>query len=71
MQVFEGVVNGHILQEAKGQGGFGYDPVFVPKGHKLTYAEMDAAQKNLISHRALATHKLIEHLKTQNQPQTD
>jgi XTP/dITP diphosphohydrolase len=61
---FEGIINGKILTEQKGEGGFGYDPVFLPDNYDLTLAEMTAEQKNSISHRALATKKLSEFLKT-------
>jgi XTP/dITP diphosphohydrolase len=61
---FEGVVNGLIATERKGSSGFGYDPVFIPDGTNITFAEMDLAQKNLISHRAIATHKLVNFLKS-------
>lgn len=60
---FEGIVNGKILLERRGTMGFGYDSVFQPDGYTRTFAEMDMAQKNLISHRALAVKKLINFLK--------
>lgn len=56
--LFEGIVNGHIIAEYRGSGGFGYDPVFIPDGHTETFAEMSADQKNRISHRARAVEKL-------------
>jgi XTP/dITP diphosphohydrolase len=56
--LFEGIVNGRIISERRGKKGFGYDPVFVPDGSKLTFAEMDLDEKNLISHRARAFAKL-------------
>ena len=59
---FEGIVNGHILREKRGKEGFGYDPVFVPEGETLTFAEMPLDEKNLISHRARAFEKLREFL---------
>lgn len=59
---FIGIVNGEILSELKGIDGFGYDPLFRPKGFEKTFAEMDVTQKNTISHRALATRKLIDYL---------
>lgn len=49
-----GTCNGTLLRERRGDGGFGYDPLFVPDGHQRTFAEMDAAEKNAISHRARA-----------------
>jgi XTP/dITP diphosphohydrolase len=62
-KLFEGIVDGTITSEKRGSGGFGYDPVFLPDGHTITYAEMSAEQKNSLSHRALATQKLVEYLK--------
>lgn len=59
---FEGKICGQIIPARKGTSGFGYDPVFLPDGYDLTFAEMDAALKNSISHRALATKKLISFL---------
>ena len=56
---FEGIVRGSIIQELKGVDGFGYDPIFVPKGYQKTFAEMDIALKNQISHRGLAVSKLV------------
>ena len=61
---FEGIVNGTILKEKRGNGGFGYDPVFLPEGYELTFAEMDAETKNKISHRGLAVQKLVDFLKS-------
>ena len=60
---FEGIIEGVIIDERRGNTGFGYDPVFVPKGYNLTFAEMTLDQKNTLSHRAIATKKLIEYLK--------
>lgn len=59
---FEGRVEGVITTTKRGEAGFGYDPVFIPDGFDKTFAEMDLGQKNLISHRALATKKLIDYL---------
>jgi XTP/dITP diphosphohydrolase len=56
--LFEGVVTGTILNEQRGAGGFGYDPIFVPDGENKTFAEMSLYEKNKISHRALAFAKL-------------
>ncbi len=58
----EGVLHGTILHEPRGQGGFGYDPVFVPRGEKWSLAEMTAAQKNAISHRGRALRAFAERL---------
>ena len=60
---FEGTVDGVILHEKHGKDGFGYDPVFLPDGFDLSFAEMLLDEKNKISHRARATRKLIDHLK--------
>ncbi len=60
---FEGIIEGVIIEERRGNIGFGYDPIFMPNGHDLTFAEMPLEQKNTLSHRAIATKKLIEYLK--------
>jgi XTP/dITP diphosphohydrolase len=59
---FEGTVEGTIIQEKRGTHGFGYDPVFVPKGHEQTFAEMTLGEKSRLSHRARAFARLAEHL---------
>ncbi len=56
--LFEGIIKGKIISERRGKEGFGYDPVFVPQGRDLTFAEMPLAEKNRISHRAKAFMKL-------------
>lgn len=56
--VFEGRVSGHLVFPPRGTKGFGYDPVFVPDGHDMTFAEMDPDAKHAISHRADAFRKL-------------
>jgi XTP/dITP diphosphohydrolase len=53
-QVVEGTCGGRIAEEPRGAGGFGYDPLFVPDGRQETFAEMDPAEKNRISHRGVA-----------------
>ena len=60
--LFEGKVEGYILHEKRGEEGFGYDPIFVPDGFDITFAEMSASQKNQISHRARAVSKMVEFL---------
>ena len=60
--LFEGIAEGEIATVKSGTGGFGYDPIFIPKGYSVTFAEMTLEQKNKISHRAIAFHKLIDHL---------
>lgn len=62
---FEGIVEGKILTEPRGTGGFGYDPLFVPDGHDHTFAEMSAAEKNGISHRSRALTKMVAYLNKQ------
>jgi XTP/dITP diphosphohydrolase len=59
---FHGICEGNIILEKRGGKGFGYDPVFIPAGFDLTFAEMDSTLKNSISHRALATLKFKEFL---------
>ena len=63
---FEGVVNGHITKTEHGEKGFGYDPIFMPDGYNISFAEMSMEQKNKISHRGLAVKKLIEFLQSYN-----
>ncbi len=62
-QQFEGTLNGTIITEKRGAGGFGYDPIFLPDGYSKTLAEMSAEEKNQISHRARAIAQLVEFLK--------
>jgi XTP/dITP diphosphohydrolase len=64
---FEGVVKGKILKEKRGNMGFGYDPIFMPEGYDRSFAELTAEEKNAISHRGIATAKLIGFLKSFNQ----
>ena len=59
---FEGKCEGCILTERYGRGGFGYDPIFLPKGYGESFAEISMEEKNKISHRGKATEKLIKHL---------
>lgn len=61
---FEGIINGVLRTAPKGSGGFGYDSIFQPEGYDLTFAEMNMAEKNKISHRAIAIQKLADFLKT-------
>lgn len=63
---FEGIVNGSIISSPRGNKGFGYDPIFQPTGFNNTFAEMDMVTKNQISHRAIATQKLVQFLNNQN-----
>lgn len=64
-KIVEGVVRGHIIEELRGSGGFGYDPLFIPEGYHQTYAELGEEIKNRISHRAIAftkARKIVEDL---------
>lgn len=61
--LFEGVVEGEIMQKPAGNEGFGYDPVFRPAGYDITFAQMDLSMKNRISHRAQAVGRLVEFLR--------
>lgn len=61
-QLFEGVVEGDILTKRNGTDGFGYDPIFKPKGYDLSFAQMSIEIKNEISHRGLAVKKFVKYL---------
>ncbi|MEO1624680.1 MAG: RdgB/HAM1 family non-canonical purine NTP pyrophosphatase [Bacteroidota bacterium] len=63
VRTFEGVVEGQILESPRGEGGFGYDPIFQADGYEQSFAEMEPDKKNGISHRARAFRKLVTHLK--------
>ena len=60
---FEGVCEGTIEESTSGDAGFGYDPIFKPKGYDLTFAEMDLKEKGRISHRGIAVNKLVDYFK--------
>lgn len=60
--LFEGRVDGEIIEIEKGSAGFGYDPIFIPEGKGETFAEMSAEEKNKISHRGRAMEKFISYL---------
>lgn len=60
--IFEGICNGTIISDKRGEKGFGYDPIFVPDGFKKTFAEMTMEEKASVSHRGKAVRKLIEFL---------
>ncbi|UCD92958.1 MAG: XTP/dITP diphosphatase [Methanobacteriota archaeon] len=63
--LFVGGVQGMITQEKRGEGGFGYDPIFVPAGAEKTFAEIPTEEKNKLSHRGKALEKVLEFLKEQ------
>ncbi len=62
-EILEGRIDGHIIWPPRGDKGHGYDPFFVPQGHDRTFGEMDGDEKNAISHRGVAVHKLIARLR--------
>jgi XTP/dITP diphosphohydrolase len=63
-QQVEGIVRGSIATAEYGNGGFGYDPIFIPDGYSETFSQMSSQGKNLISHRGRAVRKLADYLKT-------
>jgi XTP/dITP diphosphohydrolase len=64
--LFNGICKGEILTKKQGEKGFGYDPIFQPKGFDNSFAQMTSEEKNTISHRGLAIKKLVEFLKSIN-----
>ena len=64
--LFSGEVDGEIITQNRGSKGFGYDPIFIPKGHKQSFAEMGDELKNTMSHRFRATIKLVDFLASLN-----
>lgn len=60
--LFEGIIKGTITTNPQGNEGFGYDPIFIPNGYNKTFAQMTIAEKNQISHRAIAVKKLSDFL---------
>lgn len=62
-KIFEGTVKGTISNEKMGEAGFGYDPIFIPEGYSLSFAQMSSETKNSISHRYRAAEKLSKYLK--------
>jgi len=60
--LFEGTIHGEIIREKRGTNGFGYDPIFMPQGYDLTFAQLSAKEKNQISHRAQAVKKFLAYL---------
>lgn len=62
-KLFNGIVKGIITEEKRGDSGFGYDPIFIPEGFSISFAQMSSEEKNSISHRYRATKELCEYLK--------
>ena len=62
LTLFTGTCDGFITLEKRGNKGFGYDPIFLPNGFDITFAEMNLKQKNSISHRAKAMNQLVNYL---------
>lgn len=62
-EIFEGRVEGQAIWPPRGEYGFGYDPMFIPEGHEITFGEMDPAAKNAMSHRAQAVQQFLGYLK--------
>jgi XTP/dITP diphosphohydrolase len=60
---FEGKIEGTIALRPQGENGFGYDPIFIPNGYYVSFAEIDSVENNKISHRALSVEKLVNYLK--------
>lgn len=63
LHYFEGICAGTIIDEERGEGGFGYDPLFVPEGADLTFAELSAEEKNAVSHRGRALRPFAAYLR--------
>lgn len=61
-QIFEGRIDGTLSFPPRGEHGFGYDPIFIPDGYNITFAEMDSAKKHSMSHRARAFEKFLQYL---------
>jgi XTP/dITP diphosphohydrolase len=66
--LFEGIIEGTLASQPMGDGGFGYDPIFIPAGEGVSFAQMGAAEKNAISHRGQATRKLLDFLFSRQTP---
>ncbi|MGQ4891870.1 MAG: XTP/dITP diphosphatase [Candidatus Njordarchaeia archaeon] len=63
VKLFSGQVWGEISKDMRGEKGFGFDPIFIPRGEKLTFAEMDLEEKNRLSHRGKALGEMANYLK--------
>lgn len=66
IHTFEGIMPGSIGYEPRGNNGFGYDPIFIPEGYDISYAQMDLETKNQLSHRGQALRKAVEYLEKRN-----
>lgn len=64
IELFTGILRGKIINEQRGNFGFGYDPIFVPEGHHKSLAELTKEEKNAISHRSIAFQKLVTFLES-------
>jgi XTP/dITP diphosphohydrolase len=64
LEVTQGILEGEIIEELTGNNGFGYDPIFKPKGFEITLAELSLDDKNKISHRGQAVSKMVEIIKS-------
>ena len=62
-ETFDGIVNGTIDAAPRGEGGFGYDPIFIPEGEHRTFAQMSKEEKGLISHRGRAIRAFLEYVR--------
>lgn len=62
LHTFEGICKGQIATQKQGEQGFGYDPIFIPEGERRSFAEMQATEKNAISHRGIALQKMLAFL---------
>lgn len=68
---FEGICEGVILMERRGEGGFGYDPVFMPRGYEQSFGELAPEVKNEISHRGIAVRKMVAFIEERMASQND
>jgi XTP/dITP diphosphohydrolase len=64
IQILKGICNGIIVDETRGNNGFGFDPIFQPQGMSKTFAEMETEEKNKYSHRGMAMEKFVQFLKS-------
>lgn len=62
VKLFEGIIDGNIAKKCGPDNGFDYDMLFIPKGKEITYSAMSLEEKNALSHRAIATNKLLDYL---------